>query len=315
LLGNKFYYGLTNALPGSVSTSACRIHAIVLTGYTAKKEALNSVFLPVIAGAEGNVLTFSCEYQDNFSAGQKVETISNGSYATEVEYSDYYGRIYYLAWGLSDLPEALGVELDENKIPLVSGDSGLANILSGSIAMRTPYDEYQIIRKDNREKLKIGINVQFLCENEAYVVGSALAKQHTWINGRGDENTAELVVLKRRLGRFDRIIDENDVISVTNMGSINKSATGSYAKLLPVTGTLSQAGKSWAIITKHQTSATPTVYEDEKGNTVEVYEKTGGELLIGKNEDIPSGTGVTVCSGFTVYGCHDLYKLLKNKNI
>lgn len=310
---DSFWNGLVEELTDAHIVES-RVSAFVLIGYRQDGEEISQVLLPAISAAEGNVIEYSTEYKDNFSAGQKRVDLSSGdSYGVEVEYSDYYGRMYYLDWyavkGTLNEEEASSYPAIKNYIDYLGGANKESCVMSTN-------DYMQLVRKDGREKLKFTASVQFVSANSSYVIGSALARYHPSV-GHINEKPI-LVCLKNRIGKFTKLIDTDDIAFYyeAHGGMIDVAildANGIRVAPIYADKDYPSEAQSWALITPIKTQE--TVYSDEIGNNITVKEKIGGELLIGKNEYISGDEGDVICSGFAMYAIHNIYKLInKDKN-
>ena len=278
--------------------------------YTKQLNALNAVTLPVIASASGNVMEFTWQYQDNYSAGQKLITIDNNGtdnyYGQEVEYSDYYGRGYYERFAL------VGKEIEQEEfasLPQLQSNRQYSII-------ECPQNCYMLTRKDSRETLKRTYAVEFVTDENNIVIGSALSSYCPFITGFKTNNPVKLYVLRSRLNKLSKTVDlsENNVIKVYEIGAeikVNEIGDGVYCLIgLGKNYNLAETAKSWAFVTPKQDGKT-TTYSDEDGNSVTLTEQYGGELLLGCNTEIKDGDNV---GKFAMIPTHDIYDYLKQKN-
>lgn len=290
-----------------------------LRGFTKNETPLNAVLLPVVVSAVGNTIEYSCAYKDNFSAGQRKIIFDDAEYSSEVEYSDYYGRIYYLQWayGTANYPLT-----NPDDLPYLGSWYAISdNFISIS------GNDYQVLRKDGAEAIKHNVCIQFVADNKKFIIGSALARTNLSVSNQGSGG-AKFVVLKKPLSVFSSIIPESEIretIDITNenfefIADQNGNSVGLifnppknkyFAKYIQ--------GNAWALITP-RTSEEKT-YSTEGGETVAVTETSGGELLIGKNERIDASPNVSaipdekkkIGTGFMAFGCHNIYEWLKQK--
>ena len=294
-----------------------------LQGFTKTFAPLNAVLLPVIASAEGNTIELSCAYKDNFSAGQRKVIFDDAEYSSEVEYADYYGRLYYLQWAYGYFGN---FSFDENStadnLPYAPNET----VISPPISIQN--NLYQILRKDGAEAIKHNVCIQMVADNKRIVIGSALARSNPLVIGKSTKG-AKFVVLKNPLSVFTSIIPESEIREVIDITSKNfefiADKNGNSVGLVfnPPTNQYSAKyiqGNAWALITP-RTSEEKT-YSTEDGETITITETSGGELLIGKNERIDASPNVSSISdekkkigtGFMAFGCHNIYEWLKQKN-
>ena len=116
-------YTLNRRTGGTISDFT--ITSAVATEYPAP---LPCVFLPVICSAFGNSISFSWEYEDNYSAGAVSQYADNGQtgndkvsgyFQNNYQYTDYYGKIYYYNFDLQEK----GPQSEESFTPKdVTGD-------------------------------------------------------------------------------------------------------------------------------------------------------------------------------------------------
>lgn len=280
--------------------------------HTKQLNRLTAVTLPVIASASGNVMEFTWQYQDNYSAGQKLITIDNNGtdnyYGREVEYADYYGRGYYERFIL------IGKEREQTE----EAFANLPEMQSGSVysVIECPQNCYMLTRKDSRETLKRTYAVEFVTDENNIVIGSALSSYCPFIAGFKTDNPVKLYVLRSRLNKLSKTVDlsENNVIKAYEIGteiSVQNIGDGVYCLIsLGKNYNSTEVGQSWAFVTPKQDGKT-TTYSDEDGNIVTLTEQYGGELLLGCNVEIKDGDNV---GKFTMIPTHDIYEYLKNKN-
>jgi hypothetical protein len=283
--------------------------AMVLQGYTKTLSPLTNVILPCIASAEGNAMAFTAEYADNFSAGQtyKVDT-TGAAYGVEVEYADYYGRMYFLNWKICapDGTESAGYNFPLIDTATVTGITNTTYISTGN--------NYQKIRKDNREKLRINVSIQFVTDSNTLVIGSALARNHALITE--EVESVRLLLLNRKIGKFDSVIAPSDIhadLKVPSQGRRGNGYISFNSTYIQVPSNLQGLTiPAWAIVTRRKTET--KYYSDEGNNRIEVTENSGGELLIGRNEDMQVvEQGDLYINGFTAFGVHDVIKYMKSK--
>lgn len=310
-LGGAFWTHLQSAFIETKRTFPA-IGGCKLQGFTKNFKPLNPVILPVISSAEGNTIVLSCSYKDNYSAGQRKIEIDGKTYASEVEYADYYGRVHYLQWSYGPIWNFSGDTADN--LPYATTEK----VLNPSVSISG--SNYQILRKDGAETIKHNVCIQMVADNKNIVIGSALARSNLLVI---DEQTkgAKFVVLKTPLSMFDSIIPESKIqatidITENNFEFIKKivdyTAVNIGLIFKPPTSSNSIIGKAWALITPRTTKE--VTYSTEDGEIITASEEDGGELLIGKNENIFATPDEELGTGFMAFGCHNIYDWIKQKN-
>lgn len=310
---NTFFviYGLSHA--------RTKVSAAIIQGETKNgNETLPEVILPVVASAFGNVMEFSWSYKDNFSAGQKIvarQINNNTSYSTtEVQYCDYYGRLYYENISLMCMGDT--VLADPDALPEYSADTSDTNYPIAKTVSNYPI----VCRKDSREALSGTYAVEFVTTMKDIVIGSALASNNPLVAGFGAQRPPRLYILKKPLNKLSRYVDLSDdnvawwtsiVNSPTVTGLVitfeNQNGSAPYIQSGGFESTVS--GAAWAIVTPKYNGTSYTV-EDEDGNTETFTPQYGGELLIGQN--ITVNVGDTIAQ-FKIVGTHDIFKFIEEQ--
>ena len=320
----NFYDNLLSEFYGESIPKPCgKVSAVFIRGETKNgKETLPKIILPVISSAFGNVMEFSWEFKDNFSAGMRAVEVTSGNitgtFGQEVQYCDYYGRMYYEnfeLWSIFDNEVSYGAEMSYPLLEKYVADSEHAYYVAHT---NTGYP--LIKRKDSREALKENYAIEFVTDVKGVVVGSALASTNPLVNGLKPKEKAVFVILNRPINKFSRKINmsagniaaryeigangfdisRDTYIDENRMGSVYLECTGTTATV---------AGKAWAFMTPVY-EGEPYTVEDEDGNVSTITPKYGGELLFGRNIDIKNGDNV---GAFRIVGTHDVFDYLKQK--
>ena len=296
-----------------------KVSAAIIQGETKNgNETLPEVILPVVASAFGNVMEFSWSYKDNFSAGQKIVYQQNdnitGYFTTEVQYCDYYGRMYYENISLMCMGDS--VLADPDALPEYSADTSDTNYPIAKTVSNYPI----VCRKDSREALSGTYAVEFVTTMPDIVIGSALASNNPLVAGFGAQRPPRLYILKKPLNKLSRYVDLSDdnvawwtsiVNSPTVTGLVitfeNQNGPAPYIQSGGLESTVS--GKAWAIATPKYNGTSYTV-EDEDGNTETFTPQYGGELLIGQNTEIAVGDTI---AQFKIVGTHDIFKFIEEQ--
>lgn len=314
---NTFYQALSS------DSSRDRVSAVIIQGETKNgKEVLPKVILPVIASAFGNAMEFSWEFQDNYSAGMRAVEAQNGSasgmFGQEVQYCDYYGRMYYENFNLYVMGSVNAANPFSYPLYVTETTPG-----TQSYAVAGTYENYPIIkRKDSREAIKENYGIEYVTDLENIIIGSALAANNPMVSGVNAQARAKLVILRNRINKFSRKVNLSTGIITGNVlaeyelgagsGELNMTITSSqggpvYLASFGLEATV--AGKAWALVTPVYYGEPYTV-EDEDGNVSTITPEYGGELLIGCNQTISEGD---VIAKFNIVGCHDVFDYLKQK--
>lgn len=314
---NTFYQALSS------DSSRDRVSAVIIQGETKNgKEVLPKVILPVIASAFGNVMEFSWEFQDNYSAGMRAVEAQNGKasgmFGQEVQYCDYYGRMYYENFNLYVMGSVNAANPFSYPLYVTETTPG-----TQSYAVAGTYENFPIIkRKDSREAIKENYGIEYVTDLENIIIGSALAANNPMVSGVNAQARAKLVILRNRINKFSRKVNLSTGIITGNVlaeyelgagsGELNMTITSSqggpvYLASFGLEATV--AGKAWALVTPVYYGEPYTV-EDEDGNVSTITPEYGGELLIGCNQAISIGD---VIAKFNIVGCHDVFEYLKEK--
>lgn len=285
---------------------------------------LGDVILPVVASAFGNTIEFTWEYKNNFSAGvrsvQKTGASSiTGVFGSEVEYADYYGRMYYYYFSLlttDNISTYLSNETDEeNSIPRIT-----TNVKNDGVAGTLPKaftdndnNAALIDRKDSREAEKKSYVIDFVTDDNSFIIGSAFASKNPLVYFDGRQEKPHLYVLPYRVNKFATHVDLTDA---KDLGTVNVSSNNLHVEktLFYVTHQIVQnlgfEGQAWAYAFPEYSGDEYEV-EDEDGNITLVKPHLGGELVLAKNGTVQYGDAI---GGFKAYAVHDVFNYIKAKN-
>ena len=303
-------YSITTRFGIMEKVSSVRIQGETKNG----NETLPEVILPVVASAFGNVMEFSYSFKDNFSAGQKIVYQQNdnitGYFTTEVQYCDYYGRMYYENidfLSVDTTTESNTPPTNPDDLPEYVTYASYPNLTRvAGTGSNTPI----ICRKDSREALSGVYAVEFVTTMKDYVIGSALAANNIMVSGMNANAKAQIVILKKPIDKLSRYVDLSAgnvaatyEVSVDLLGTFDTP----YIRSLGVSATA--AGAAWAIVIPKYNGTSYTV-EDEDGNTETFTPQYGGELLVGQN--ITVNVGDTIAQ-FKIVGTHDIFKFIEEQ--
>lgn len=177
------------------------ITSVVIACYDKFKNEYLST-LPVISTAFGNVLSFEFGMADNYSAGgQSVyvnETAISGYWQTDVQYTDYYGRIDTMSFWLRQQ----GYVDQDVALMLPEGDHG-----TGLPLIKTPNSNGAVIDKNGSEILRCNYELQFVTIDPNIIIGPALMYGNSLVGGAKADHNAAVYVLTERLSKFATHID------------------------------------------------------------------------------------------------------------
>lgn len=272
------------------------INLVELVTKDKKGEPIANLCLPVISMALGNSMLFTFAFQDNYSAGQRIE---NDGYANYVSYADVYGRAYYLDMTFV-AQEPVFVEEDTDSVvaqnfPRVDLDN--SEPVPGNI--KNFYKPISITnyryRKDSRECPQITYELCAVSEDGSLIIGSALMRNISLVN-RNPIITRNVYGFDKLLNKFE---NEVDLANATLIGTFQRTPRSIK---LPKNET-GQTFKSWAIVTPPQEIKEQV--EDEDGNTFEQVISRGSELILGANGDYVSEENIL----FEIKGIRDIYDI------
>lgn len=255
----------------------------------------NPVYLPVIASATDTSLIFTFSLADNYSAGQKTDYYQDkdaqgndvnsvnskvtGRWANFVPYNDYYGRFYWMSFLLFTPNFAQRIDTTPENLP-----SGIIDNYSDIYVVGGAANPYLIkYRKDSREAPQISYSLSMQVEDESFVLGAAAVKNSQFVNIQ--PKSYRLYFFSERLNVLGDKPDlngaylrqDNLTLSYNNRWFFGSSAVTAYNN-----GNY----QAWAIVTTP--NETTITVEDEDGNETTQTIQDGGELVIGRNGELPS---------------------------
>lgn len=303
------------------SNNTSPVTDVVAWGETANGNPLPVVQLPVICSAFGNSISFEWSYEDNYSAGAISQYATGGSgnnavtgyFQNNFRYTDYYGRMYYYNFDLRRSGTRPNTQAQQDEIglalPAYDGD-GAPN---GTNAIFSTTDEFTltkrpyILRKDNREIIKVNCQIDFVTNRKGFIIGSALAANNTCVSIGNTLQDSKLYVFTEPLSIFvnhlagsmgvdfvTQSVDGYQVqtpdlpnfpISVDTVSAQNTFALTTNRGQFP--GTPGTKYKAWAIVTPAIQQAERV--EDEEGGSSWQVLQYGGDVLIGQNIEFEGG--------------------------
>lgn len=243
--------------------------------------ANNMLAMPVVSTAMGNAMVFSFFMDNNYSAGEKSVKENDEKYwQTNTRYCDYYGRFDYMSVTF----HSYGTGNDEAPFELPQADGTTPSV---HLIIATAPNNPLVVRKNNTEIIRFNYNVHFVTDIKGLIIGPALTHNCPLVRGLREEHTAELYVLPRRIGKFDRFVDRKSLDSDDDLKPEYDFTDNKIQKISQYAIKLNNAkakvnGLAWAIV-----------------------DKKSGELLIGKNIPITAGDDIELP---VLYLKHDLYK-------
>ncbi len=294
------------------------ISCVLARGMTKQERPQETVVLPVIASAFGNAMEFTWEYKDNFSAGIQLEEkdsgVITGKFGKEVEYTDYYGRIYWYDFSLMSSKQLseFGEITSDICLPALIEDKRFMSPYTSERYVGTRENLPLTERKDGREALKKTYSLEFVTDEPTFVIGSAFARTCPMVyQDKGDHYYPVLFILNKRINKFATEITNEDIVA--NLGvATQPQLSDSPLPMFSIAGKTATAdGLAWAYAITPHTDSEPVYVEDEDGNVVSLYIEHAGEILIGENIDIKAGK--TVIGAFNGIAVHDVFKYMKAK--
>ena len=266
-------------------------------------DAFGKVWLPVISSAFGNSISFSWEYEDNYSAGATSTYATaddvSGYFQNNYQYTDYYGKVYYYQFNiLRDGVAPSGFDEQSeigNALPAPGGSVSSASMyISTALSAAgegTAAGAPVVLRKDNREKLQCNVQIDFVSNRKGLIIGSALAAYCPAVRGVDSSLAAKLYVFQEPLNKFIDHVEGFADIDLSNATAYDITlydAGAGNGQFYVKSGNFAVSGKAWAICTQQTDGETQTV-EDEEGNVSPQTEVKGGDVLLAQNMDITAG--------------------------
>ena len=303
---------INSSLDGYWGT-APSISFVVERGYTKSGSPQESVLLPVVSSAFGNVMEFTWEYKDNFSAGiQSVKPLGGGdviqgSFGKEVEYTDYYGRLWSSEFHLLSKNNLNEEKIDVDLLPRISADA----YMTDNQVVAANSDNRVLERKDSREALKKSYAIEFVTDETSFIIGSALASKNPLVYS-GNRKTPKLYILKNRVNKLDTHINVDDIVADFNPNypDVLEGETAVANGFTISSQKATVDGVAWAYAIPEYDGDSYTV-ETEDGEAETITPKFGGEILLAENIEIKKDQYI---GGFSMMLCHDIFKYIEEKN-
>jgi hypothetical protein len=278
---------ILSALTGEAHDS---ITEAVVYGLSKKGKKVTSygISLPVVSTAFGNSLMFSFNYEDNYSAGQKVVQQGKAYLSNYVPYCDFYGRFYYLAFALKAPvlweQTADGLELPQRDNANLDNAYFSTSDYAGN---ETPY----IYRKNGGEVPSVNVQIHFVTNDKTCVIGSGMASNCALVTGKTSA-PPKLYILPERLNKFSLKLDTTNLegVEISDLGTESDDGISSWHLFDEIIAKTN--GKSWAIVTAPEV-ITESV-EDEDGNPIQQSVDYGSKLILGRNVDVIAGEKIAL---------------------
>lgn len=239
-----------------------------------------SVSLPVISSAMGNSMSFTFNFADNYSAGQKlIEETGNknsivGKWGDNVSYCDYYGRFYWLNVGFG-----AGKNSD-----FTQEEGASATPLYDTLPQGAVKEDKQLIYisdlryiKDNREVPQITYEIEAVTDNETIIIGSGLMANCGLVTA--NPRAIKLYGFTTPINKIETFVDFTNATEITDTVEYGED----FITLPNVSGYV-----AWAFVTE-QTEETEYVV-DEDGEEIPQIIYEGGELILGQNQGLTGQT-------------------------
>ena len=279
--------------------------ALVTTKKKGTQADIATVLLPVTARSFGNSVHFSFGMKDNFSAGSQTEWITasdvSGRWQKDVPYSDYYGRTWWLSFGLVTRSSA-----DINTaftLPSADDISVSETTLDNRGEFVTTVAYTHRLRKDSRECIRYNVEVGYKTDVPDLIIGSELAARCRYLNNY-DTARPYLYITETDISKLQRtflpsINDfRGDTGGYMTMNVTDNALTLTFARSITMEGASTLARlKYWVICSPVTTSEER--YIDESGNEVVQTVTKGGEIILAGK--IPkTGNGATQTLYFVI---------------
>lgn len=211
--------------------------------------------LPIISYGLGNSSVYNFAFQDNFAVGDQIVEISTEASAgtpnrvqQAVQYGDAQGEVEYLKFGMLSTMPRPGTDSYEDRKKF--GDA-----LPELIEQYTPtffQSPVMLLKKDNRENIKINYQINFVTNKKSLVIGSGLASKNRLISNVVPN--VRLYVSPNRVNKFAKSLDITSMTEFElNYAEIDRQKVDETKpiafNLSTFTSTI--AGKSWLLINEN----------------------------------------------------------------
>lgn len=249
-----------------------------------------SIIKPIISVPFGNSMIFTCQMEDNYSAGQKVKYNSSGNgdvqgwWSAYVQYNDYYGRFKKLDFSICRVTGSRG------DYPVNLPSNGITNNQQNITVDTVISAENMLYDKDSREIPQLTMELSAMSDDARIIIGSALMGNCRLVNKNPSDyqvyfSLTKISPIQSRISTFSQGLHDLPDTNYVNFVSNYVEITVPSSITLPIIGT--QSVKAWAIITKRTTEQ--ITVEDESGQVTTQNISKGGEIVLAGNFAPESG--------------------------
>lgn len=267
------------------------ISCVIAQGVDEQGEELGKVILPVISSTLGNAFVLSFKYEDNFSAGtfatiNKItddkNIVNKYCYANSTPYTDEYGRIKYLHLNYISNAEIEDEDIDlKDSFLLPPNNNG--NNFTGESVLSTGEKPF-LIEKENTEILSINYQLEFVTSRDDIIIGSALAKNISFIKENSDK--AKLYLLNYGINKFSNTVNLLNAEEITGFSLFED--TGCQFKAINPELDSGKEYNAWALVNEKNelligcnmliNDNTKNIFENGKYKGIQINIKTEKEL-------------------------------------
>lgn len=218
-----------------------KINLVSATGHNGT-DKYEKIILPLATYSLGNSILVTFGYDDNYSAGLRVERESGGVFQYQVPYTDTYGEIKELEIVYGRVGEEVDITYEKtimegDALPTEEGIdySGFYGDMSMDI----------VINKESRAIPTINYMLHFVTNRDDIVIGEGMAKyshlcydnETSWIYER-----VSVYVFDKKIGKYDTILNGG-----TEIGTLSCTVSPkNYIEFSSLQSTVE--GKSWAVV-------------------------------------------------------------------
>lgn len=205
--------------------------------YTLKKDGtlLATLAFPLDVKAIGNSISYSCKFEDNYSAGYNVNTnpaFPNKLFKNYIPYNTELGNFKYLSFQVGnplnnqnlerELPDGVNLKMGFGNYEFAFLDSGWnyngkpKDLLSGAID----------IDKESREVPKLTIQLHFTSSVPEIVLGYFLTHNNALV---GNPKQCSFYALPYKINKFEKNIDLTNATKIKDITNGDLSQNNGYA--------------------------------------------------------------------------------------
>lgn len=205
--------------------------------YTLKKDGtlLATLAFPLDVKAIGNSISYSCKFEDNYSAGYNINTnpaFPNKLFKNYIPYNTELGNFKYLSFQIGnplnnqnlerELPDGINLKMGFGNYEFAFLDSGWnyngkpKDLLSGAID----------IDKESREVPKLTIQLHFTSSIPEIVLGYFLTHNNALV---GNPKQCSFYALPYKINKFEKNIDLTNATKIKDITNLDLSQNSGYA--------------------------------------------------------------------------------------